>query len=96
MDRKLSEARKIAKSKNIAGTIEISKAKKRFVIIRPDGKRINFGLWPYSGEGTFIDHGDEKIKKAWRARHSKILLKDGTPAYMSKDSPDYFAWRILW
>jgi hypothetical protein len=95
--RKIKEAQAIAKSKNIAGTIEISKAKnKRFVIIRPDGKRINFGLFPFSGEGTFLDHGDEKIKKAWRARHSKILLKDGTPAYMSKDSPDYFAWRILW
>jgi len=96
MDRKLGQARAIAKSKGIAGTIEISKAKnKRFVIIRPDGKKINFGLWPFSGEGSFLDHGDEKLKKAWRARHSKIM-KDGKPAYMSKDSPDFYAWRILW
>jgi broad specificity phosphatase PhoE len=96
MDRKLAEAKKIAKSKGIAGEIQISKAKNsRFVIIRPDGKKINFGFWD-GGNHAYIDHGDIKKRKAWRARHSKILLKDGTPAYMSKDSPDYYAWRILW
>jgi hypothetical protein len=99
MERKLSEARKIAIKKGIIKSgeeLQISQAKnKRFVIIK-DGKRINFGVWPFSGSGTFIDHNDNKIRDAWRARHSKILLKDGTPAYMSKDSPDYYAWRILW
>jgi hypothetical protein len=99
MDRKLSEARKIALKKGIIKSpeeLQISEAKNKRFAIKYDNKTINFGLWPFSGEGTFLDHGDEKIKKAWRARHSKILLKDGTPAYMSKDSPDYFAWRILW
>ena len=100
MDRRIGEARKIALKKGIISSpeqLQISRAKnKRFVIIRPDGKRINFGLWPFSGAGAFIDHKDVKIKRAWQARHSKILLKDRTPAYMSEDSPDYYAWRILW
>ena len=99
MDRKLEEARKIALKKGIIKSpeeLQISKAKnKRFVVIK-DGKRINFGVWNFSGKGTFIDHNDSKLRDAWRARHSKILLKDGTPAYMSKDSPDFYAWRILW
>jgi len=100
MDRKLSVARSIALKKGIIKSpeqLQISQAKnKRFVIINNNGKRVNFGLWPFSGSGAFIDHMDIKIRDAWRARHSKILLKDGKPAYMSKDSPDYFAWRILW
>jgi hypothetical protein len=96
---KLEQAKAIAKRKGIKNwnTLEISKAKnKRFSIISPSGKKINFGLWPYSGKGTFLDHGDEKIKDAWFARHSKILLKDGTKAINNKESPDYYASRILW
>ncbi len=98
MDRKLSEARKIALKKGIIKLpeeLQISKAKGKRFSIKVNDKLINFGLWD-GGNHAYIDHGDEKLKKAWRARHSKILLKDGTPAYMSKDSPDFYAWRILW
>jgi len=98
MDRKLSEARKIAKSKGIIkqdDELQISNAKnKRFVLIK-DGKRINFGVWEYSGKGTFLDHRDEKLKDAWRARHSKIM-KNNKPAYLDKTSPEYYSWNILW
>ena len=97
-DRKLSEARKIAMAKGIIKSpeeLQISKAKNKRFAIKYDNKTINFGLWPFSGKGSFLDHGDEQIKKAWRARHSKIM-KDGTPAYLNKTSPDYYAWRILW
>ena len=95
MDRGLSKARKIAKSKGINEEINISKAKnKRFSIVY-DGKTINFGLYPFKGKGTFLDHGDTKIRDAWRARHSKIL-KNGKPAYLDKTSPEFYSWRILW
>ena len=64
---------------------------KRFYVIY-DNKRINFG----AKEGhTFIDHHDKRIRKAWRARHSKILKK-GTPAYKNKMSPEFWSWHILW
>jgi hypothetical protein len=99
MDRKLKEARVIALNKGIIKLpeqLQISKAKnKRFVIVTNDGMRINFGQWMFSGKGTFLDNRDEIIKKAWQARHSKIM-KAGKPAYLDKTSPEYYAWRILW
>jgi|688.fasta_scaffold472353_2 hypothetical protein len=98
MDRLLSEAKKKAKTIGILNwdTLEISKAKdKRFSIITPNGKKINFGLFPFKGKGTFLDHKDIKIKEAWQARHKKIM-KDGKPAYLNKESPDYYSWNILW
>lgn len=95
-DRKLKEARAVAKKKGIKEQINISNAKnKRFSVI-VDGKTINFGLYEFSGRGTFLDHKDEKLRDAWRARHSKILLKDGTPAYLNKNSPEYYSYNILW
>ncbi len=95
-DRKLSIVKQIAKDKSIDGEITESKAKGKRFAIKVDGKTINFGVWPYSGKGTFIDHKDEKLREAWQARHSKILLKDGSPAYKSKTSPDYYAYNLLW
>jgi hypothetical protein len=99
MDRKLKQARDIAISKKIISTpeeLQISKAKnKRFVLIK-DGKRTNFGLFPFAGKGTYLDHADDKLKSAWIARHSKIKLKDGRLAYKVKDSPEYLSYNILW
>jgi hypothetical protein len=98
MDRLLSEAKKKAKSIEIVNweTLEPSKAKdKRFSIISPSGKKINFGLFPFKGKGSFLDHKDIKIKEAWQARHRKIM-KDGKPAYLNKESADYYSWNILW
>ena len=97
MDRKISVAIKIAKEKGLNfNSLSISTANnKRFSIRSPTGKLINFGQWPFSGKGAFIDHGDEKIKEAWRARHSKIM-KQGKPAYLNPESPEYYSWNILW
>jgi hypothetical protein len=99
MDRKLAEARAIALKKKIIDSptqLEISKAKnKRFAIIK-DGKRVNFGVWPYTGAGTYLDHSDNKIRTAWRARHSAITLKDGRKAYLVPGTAEYYAWEILW
>ena len=97
MDRKISVAIKIAKEKGLNfNSLSLSTANnKRFSIRSPTGKLINFGQWPFSGKGTFIDHGDEKIKEAWKARHSKIM-KQGKPAYLNPESPEYYSWNILW
>ena len=97
MDRKLKQAKQIAKSKELNyESLQISLAKdKRFAIRSPSNKLINFGLWPFSGDGAFIDHGDEKLKENWRKRHSKIMRK-GSPAYLDPESPEYYSWRILW
>jgi hypothetical protein len=97
MDRKISVAIKIAKEKGLNfNSLSLSTANnKRFSIRSPTGKLINFGQWPFSGKGAFIDHGDEKIKEAWKARHSKIM-KQGKPAYLNPESPEYYSWNILW
>lgn len=96
MNRKLQTVKATATRKGIKGKIEISNRKgKRFKITLPSGDVIHFGVWPYSGKGTFIDHRDAEIRKAWRARHSKIL-KEGKPAYLNKKSPEYYSWNLLW
>ena len=97
-NRLLSKAKKIAKDLNIKNydTLQISKAKKkRFSIRSPSGKIINFGLYPFK-KGTYIDHKDDKLRKAWKARHGAIKLKTGQLAKDNIDSPLYYATRILW
>lgn len=70
-----------------------SKAKdKRFYVIY-NGNRINFGS---QTNNTFIDHGDTKKRDAWRARHSKIKLKNGEFAYKVKTQPEYWSYYLLW
>ena len=71
----------------------VSKVKnKRFYVVY-GGRKINFGL---KNGSTFIDHHDEKKRKAWVARHSKIKKKDGSYAYKDKTSPSYWSRAILW
>jgi len=95
-NRKLSQARRKATIEGIEGKLDISNRKnKRFMITRPDGKKIHFGLYPFSGNGSFLDHKDINIRQAWRARHSKIKNKKGL-AMNDPDSPEYYSYRILW
>lgn len=62
---------------------------KRLVAIFSDGKKVHFGL-KNPKKGTFIDHGDIKIRDAYRARHKKDLdTKDPTRA-------GYLSYYILW
>ncbi len=57
------------------------------------GKIIHFG--DPNGK-TFIDHKDINKRNAWRARHSKILLKSGKPAYLNKRQPAFWSYHLLW
>lgn len=98
MDRKLNLVKTIAKQIGLPNwfTLDESKVKnKRFSVISPSGKLINFGLFPYKKYGAYIDHNNEKIRDAWRARHSKIL-KDGKPAFLNPESPEFYSWHLLW
>ena len=96
MYRKLSVVKRLAKDLSIKGTLEISNNKnKRFMITLDDNSIIHFGQYPYKGRGAFIDHHDEKIKSAWQARHSKVMLNN-KPAYLNPKSPNYYNWHLLW
>jgi len=96
MDRKLDIVKNRAAKLGIDGVITESRQKTKRFAIKVNGRTINFGLWPLTGKGTFIDHGDNKIRKAWQARHREIKLADGTPAYKDKNSPEYYSWNLLW
>ena len=74
---------------------ESTRKGKRFMIKHND-KWIHFGLWPFSGHGTYLDHGDDSIRKAWKARHSVNKNNNGIPFYNDRNSPLYYAWHILW
>jgi hypothetical protein len=65
---------------------------KKFYVLY-NGRVINFG----SKHGrSFIDHGDENIKNAWYARHSKIKNMTGELVINLKTSPSYWSHKILW
>jgi len=68
-----------------------AKNKKYYVIY--NGKRINFGA---AGMSDFTIHKDKARRERYRARHSKIKLKDGRLAYKVKESPSYWSWNLLW
>lgn len=67
------------------------KGKKYMVLYK--NKWIHFGS---DGMSDFIEHQDLERRHRYRQRHSKILLKDGTPAYKNKNSPAFWSWFILW
>ena len=45
---------------------------------------------------TFLDHHDETIRNAWRARHHKIKNKNGEYVYKLKTSPSFWSNALLW
>lgn len=77
------------------GATEFGKSKaknKRYYVIY-NGKRINFGQ---PGAYTYSDGASEQKRSAFRARHSKIKLSDGTFAYKNKNQPSFWSYHILW
>jgi len=85
--------RNYAKEKLGATDLQKSTRKNKRFMVEYQGRLIHFGSATGS---TFGDHGDEKKRKAWRARHSKIKRKDGSLAYKDKNSPSYWSWNLLW
>jgi hypothetical protein len=83
-----------AKSKKYGATdFGISKnAKKKYYVVY-DGKTINFGS---RGMSDFTIHRDEKRRKNYQSRHSKIKMGDGRYAYKLKSSPSFWSYNILW
>ena len=65
---------------------------KRYYVVY-NNKTINFGSDVGS---TFIDHHDKNKRKAWRARHSKIINKYGQYVFKLPSSPSYWSWHLLW
>lgn len=75
-------------------------------VIFDDGmyKNVSFGDRRYAqymdrsplGLYSHMNHLDDKRRRIYRRRHSKITNRDGVPAYMEKFSPAWFSWHYLW
>ena len=65
---------------------------KRYYVVY-NGKIINFGQ---PGAHTYADGATVQKRDAYRARHRKIKLKDGSFAYKNKNQASFWAYRLLW
>lgn len=74
----------------------------KYTATLPDGKKVNFGDRRYQhykdkiGSWSSLDHLDLKRRKNYRARHSGIVLSDGSRAIDKKYSPAWFSYKYLW
>ncbi len=89
---RLIAAKRVAAKKRLP-TPESSqrKGKKLFVIYR--GKEIHFGAREYS---DYLEHKDKERRHNYRMRARGQLLNNGTPAYLDRTRPAYYAYHILW
>ncbi len=86
-------------------TYEKSSKPNKKLMVKIGNKTIHFGGNPNTSRHYFdktgllkksLNHRDESIRKAWRARHSKIQLKYGSLAYKNPNQPAYHSWNALW
>ena len=76
---------------------------KKYAVYTPKGKLINFGelgAQHYKdtaiGLYSHLDHNDPERRRLYRARHSKIMLKTGKPAYLDPEQAAFYSYRFLW
>lgn len=74
-------------------SVSLSDKKDKKIKIIINGKTIHFGD---KNSLTYLEQPDKKKRDAYIARHSKIMLKDGTRAIDKLYSPAWFSLKILW
>jgi len=80
-----------------AAKFHISRKKDKKYLVVYRNKTVHFGS-RFNFDSTWESdevQRERKIKQ-YKARHGKILLKDGRPAYKVKGTPAYFSWHLLW
>ena len=75
----------------------------KYMVMTPMGKLIHWGDKRYEqyfdsalGKYSHLNHGDKARRAAYKARHKKIKLKDGTYAYMNPEQPSFYSLHFLW
>lgn len=74
----------------------------KYTAILSNGKKVSFGHQKYQqyhdkiGYYKHLDHNDKKRRDSYRARHTKIKLKDGSFAVNRPYSPAWFSLHYLW
>lgn len=74
-------------------SVSLSNRPDKKIKIVINGKAIHFGA---KNSISFLEFPDIKKRDAYIARHSKIMLKDGTRAIDKIYSPSWMAKNILW
>lgn len=74
-------------------SLEISSRPGKKLMVEIAGKKIHFGQ---AGSKTYLEGAPAAKRDAYRARHSKIKLKDGSSAINEKYSPAWLSWHVLW
>ncbi len=83
---------------------EKSKVKnKKYSVISPSGKTINFGDLRYEhfkdtalGLYKNLDHGDKKRQKNYCKRSAGIRDKNNKLTKNNKESPNFYSMKYLW
>lgn len=86
--------------------IRISRKKNKKYDIYYNGHWVSFGHKDYEHYKTsdripkelhiYDEHHDKERRKQYRARASKITDKYGNFTYKNKNSPNYWAYHLLW
>jgi hypothetical protein len=66
-----------------------TRAGKRFMVTFANGKTVHFGA---AGGRTYIDHGDEKKKNAYIARHGASKREDWSNPYSAGAISRWLLW----
>jgi len=88
-------------------TPEQSKKKYKAVIYNDEGKKVKTLQFGSKGYEQYrdntplklysnLDHNDIRRKMNYRKRHSKILTKNGKPAYKDPLQASYYSFNFLW
>ena len=86
---------KLRRRARLLGGVNLRRStrKDKKYMLEYDGKTIHFGA---AGMSDFTIHNDPDRRRAYRARHRKILTKEGRPAYKIRTQPAYWSWNLLW
>ena len=76
-----------------ATDLQRSTRKYKKYVVTYKGKKIHFGDTRYQ---DYTQHKDKTRRDCYRARHKKVLLSNGKPAYKDKTRPAYWSFVLLW
>lgn len=90
----LYEVRKKLRALNVPYvSLSLSEKPNKKIRVIIDNKVIHFGD---KRSQTFLEGASESKRKAYKARHERVLLKDGRRAIDVKYTPAWLSYHILW
>ena len=66
---------------------------KKYMVTLKNGNKIHFGDSRYE---DFLIHGDKNRRDKYRRRASRIRDKNNNLTYQNRESPNFWAYNLLW